>query len=41
LSGAKLVKDATKQLYSYGIKKLVKCWNWWVEVKGNFTEKSY
>jgi hypothetical protein len=31
--GAKLVKDATKALFSDGIKKLVKRWNRCVEVE--------
>jgi hypothetical protein len=35
----KLVKDATKKLFSDGIKKLVKRWNRWVEIEGNYFEK--
>jgi hypothetical protein len=35
-----LVKDATKKLFSEGIKKkLVKCWNQCVEVEGDYVEK--
>jgi hypothetical protein len=37
--GAKLVKDATKKLFSDGIKKLVKRWNRCVEVEEDYVEK--
>jgi hypothetical protein len=35
----KLVKDATKKLFSERIKKHVKCWNWYIEVKEDYNEK--
>jgi hypothetical protein len=37
--GAKLVKNATKELFSDGIKKVVKRWNRCVEVDGDYAEK--
>jgi hypothetical protein len=37
--GAKLVKDATKKLFSDGIyKKIVKLWNQCLEVVGDYIE---
>jgi hypothetical protein len=39
--GAKLVKDITKNLFSFGIKKLVKRWNRYIEVEGDYVEKWY
>jgi hypothetical protein len=37
--GAKLVKNATKKLFSDGSKKIVKRWNRCVEVEGDYIEK--
>jgi hypothetical protein len=34
-----LVKETTKKLFSDGVKKIVKCWNWCIEVKGDYVEK--
>jgi hypothetical protein len=36
---AKLVQEATKKLFSGGIKKHVKRWNRSVEVEGDYVEK--
>jgi hypothetical protein len=41
--GAKMVKDELpppqKKTFFEGIKKLVKRWNWYVEVEGHYVEK--
>jgi hypothetical protein len=37
--GAEVVKDTTKKPFSDGIKKLVKCWNWCIEVEEDYVEK--
>jgi hypothetical protein len=37
--GAKFVTDATKELFSDGLKKLLKRWNRCVEVEGDYLEK--
>jgi len=36
---AKLLKDATKKLFSDGIKTFVKSWNRCLEVEGNYVGK--
>jgi hypothetical protein len=37
--GAELAKDATKKLFSYGNKKLIKRWNRCVEVEEDYIGK--
>jgi hypothetical protein len=37
--GAKLITDPSKNLFSDGIKKLLKRWNRCVEVEGDYVEK--